>query len=547
MRRIKRSEWLWVIVFAALVMALTCAPYVIGAAQSGGAWRFSGFVIGVEDGNSYLAKMQLGAHGQWLFRLAYAIEDHPPSLVFLFFILLGQLIGLIVGTGDALRLHDALVFGYHAARVAFGFALVLVTYRFLAELLPFVRQRRLALIAVVLGGGLGWLLFALRSPDTPLEFYSPEAFTFLHLYSLPHLSAVRALMLGGLLFYLWAVCGRWQWAFAAGACWFAMTLIQPFYMIIVFIVLGMHVTILTVMAFRQGEHELVYGVDLGAAAVRALWVSALAGAFGVPLVLYTFLLFQVDPIYTIWSAQNIILSPPPWHYLLAWGLLIAPGIFGLRLLYRRNMITWALLLGWVLVVPVLLYVPYNLQRRFSEGVQVPLAALALLGLTVGIGKGRARRLVARYAPLALIALILPSTALLYVGGLAAALRLQEPVYQTWDQVATYVFLGNSLPTRGVVVSSYEFGNGVPAYGYLAAFMGHGPETPYLDSKRAWVKEFYSAATVYDARRAMYLQQGAPYVVIGPNERRLGGFDPGRQGDYLHAIFESGEYSVWALK
>jgi hypothetical protein len=550
MTRIKPKEWLWVFVFAAVVMALTCVPYVTGVLRSNDAWRFSGFVIGVEDGNSYLAKMQLGAHGQWLFRLPYAFEGHPRSFLFAFYILLGKFIGWIAGTGDPLRLHSALVFGFHAVRVFWGFALLFVSYRFLAELLPQIRQRRLSLILVGLGGGLGWLLAALRLPGAPLEFYSPEAFSFLDLYSLPHLSASRVFFLSGLLFYVWAVRGRWPWAFAAGAAWFVMTLIQPLYMLIIFVLLGLHIVILALIAFRQGDSELIRGVDLGGTAVRALWVSVVAASGGVPLVLYTFFLFALDTTYQVWASQNIILSPAPWHYLSAWGLLALAGLFGLRPLYRRNLVIWALILGWLLALPVLLYIPYNLQRRLAEGAQLPLVGLAVLGLTVGIarfGRLKVGRRIRRLAPLALAAVSLPATALVWVGGLTAALNHAEPIYQTRDQVATYVFLARSLPPRQIVLSSYEFGNALPAYGYLVAYLGHGPETPFLEFKRDTAAEFYNAVTNHDTRFLSYSYLGSPYVVVGPHEQAIGRFDPARQASYLIKIFESGGYSVWSLK
>ena len=41
--------------------------------------------------------------------------------------------------------HDAQVLVFHAARVLGGWAMLLVSYRFLAEFLPRVKQRRLAL------------------------------------------------------------------------------------------------------------------------------------------------------------------------------------------------------------------------------------------------------------------------------------------------------------------------------------------------------------------------------------------------------------------
>ena len=293
MTHVKLKEWLWVVIFAAIVMALTCVPYVMGAMRSGGDWRFSGFVIGVEDGNSYLAKMQLGAHGRWLFQLSYAVEDHTPSFLFPFYILLGKVIGLFAGYDDPLRLHDALIFGYHAIRVFWGFALLLMSYQFLAELLPCIRQRRMALILVALGGGLGWLWLALRLPGQPLEFYSPEAFTFLDLFALPHLSASRVFFLGGLLCYLWTVRGHWAWLFPAGGLWFLMTVIQPLYMLVIFALLAAHIILLTLVAFRQRESELTRGVDLGGVAVRSLWVAGVAASLGLPMVSYSFLLFSV--------------------------------------------------------------------------------------------------------------------------------------------------------------------------------------------------------------------------------------------------------------
>ncbi len=546
MPRIKRTEWLWVMALAVIVMVLTSVPYLIGWVRSDATWRFSGFVIGVEDGNSYLAKMQQGAHGQWLFQLSYAVEDHPASFVFAFYLLLGKLIGAIVGTADPVRLHDALALGFHIVRVILGLGQIAASYLFLAEMLPQVRQRRLALLTAILGGGLGWLLLAIPQLGQPLEFYSPEAFSFLHLYSLPHLEAVRILMLIGLLCYLRAVAGRGRWALAAGLCWFLITVVQPFYMVLIYGILGVHIVILAVLAFRQPEGTLTRGIDMGAAALRSLWVSALSGAFGLPLVIYTFLLFLVDPIYKIWGSQNIILSPSPWHYVAAWGLCVVAGLFGLRPLYRRQPLLWTLLIGWFLIVPVLLYIPYNLQRRFSEGIFVPLAGVAVLGLTTVVVKAPIRRMAARYGPLALFALSLPGTGLVWAGGVAVALTPRAPAYQTHDQVNTYNFLARSLPPRTVVLSAFDFGNAVPAYGYLVAYIGHGPETPNLDNKRAQAALFYSPATPNSQRTEIYQGMSAPYVVVTPQDR-VNGFDPARLTDYLQKIYESGDYSVWSLK
>jgi hypothetical protein len=546
MRRVGWNEWPWVIAFALIVMAVVSLPYVAGWLKSDATWRFSGFVIGVEDGNSYLAKMQEGAHGQWLFQLSYAVEDHPPALAFLFFILLGKLIGSLVGTQDPVRLHDALAVGFHVARFTLGIVQIGMTYVFLAEMLPRVRQRRLALIVASLCGGLGWLLLAWPQLGQPLEVYSPEAFSFLHLYMLPHLEAVRALLLAGLLCHLRAVRGSWKWSLAGGLCWFALTLVQPFYMVIVLGILGMHVIMLALFSLRQAEPDGKAAAELGPSAVKAVWVAAIAAVFGLPVVIYTFLLFQVDPIYRIWSAQNIILSPPPIHYLSAWGLCVMAGLLGFRSIQRRQPVLAALVFGWLLLVPLLLYAPYNLQRRFAEGIYVPMAGLAVLGLTIGTGRAPMRRAISRYGPLVLIALTLPATGLVWIGGMAVALHTSSPVFQQRDQTMAYDYLARRLPARSVVLSSFAFGNAVPAYGYLVAYMGHGPETPNLLLKRNNAELFFGLRTSQFDRREVYFAMGTPYVVVTPQDR-ANGFDPARQTDYLQMVFQSGDYSVWALK
>jgi len=72
-------------------MGVTMLPYLLGYASQGDAWRFTGFVFGVEDGNSYIAKMLSGSAGAWLFRTPYTPEAQRGVLAFLPYILLGKL------------------------------------------------------------------------------------------------------------------------------------------------------------------------------------------------------------------------------------------------------------------------------------------------------------------------------------------------------------------------------------------------------------------------------------------------------------------------
>lgn len=202
---ISRAEWRRVALFAVAVMLVTAIPYIIGALAAGAGWTFGGFAFGADDGYSYLAKMRLGARGDWLFTLRYTHEPHGGALLFLPYLLLGKLAALFVSPPSA-SLPAALIIAFHAARIACGFALILVTYRFIAVFLRGPATRMLALVLIALGGGLGWPLALAGRGDwlgsLPVDFYVPEGYSFLILFGLPHLALARAALLGGLLLLL---------------------------------------------------------------------------------------------------------------------------------------------------------------------------------------------------------------------------------------------------------------------------------------------------------------------------------------------------------
>lgn len=534
--RITTREWRWVVWFAVAVMALTTVPYVVAWKAAGDQWRFSGFVFGVEDGNSYIAKMLRGAQGAWLFQLSYAPEPHSRAVMFLFHILLGKVTGWVAGASDGMRLHSALVIAYHVARFGSGGALLAVSYRFLAEFLRAVRPRRLGLVLVAFGGGLGWLLGLLPGARLPLDFYSPEAFTFLDLFGLPHLAAARALVLAGVVSY-WAALrtgGRWP-ALRAGLLWLGAALIQPFYVALVYVL----------AALQFGLRRLQ-----GRATAPAVRAGLIAVAPSLPFILYTVVLFQVDPIYAQWAAQNRIFSPPPLDYAAAWGVLLVPAMFGLRVLRRRNPTAWTWVLVWLVALPFLLYAPYNLQRRTSEGIQLPLVGLALLGTSVGVPAGlraRARLRFRRWGNAVLLVFSLPTALLLWAGSAANAQAPAEPMFIPTAEAELYACLGQSLPARQLVLAAYASSNAVPAFGPLVAYVGHGPEAVYLSTKQREIDAFYDPATPAAARIAQWEALRRPAFVYGPHEAEYGGVD---FSDEVYAglwvsVCESGSYRAFA--
>src|SRR5579859_1696581 len=136
-----------VLAFALLVMIFTTIPYLVGFAAQGSQWRFGGFLIGLEDGNSYLSKMREGAEGNWLYQLTYSSERYNGSFVFVQYLLGGKLAALVASISK-LTLTSALLLVFHGMRFVFGMLAVVVSYRFIALILPRGHWRWLALVVI---------------------------------------------------------------------------------------------------------------------------------------------------------------------------------------------------------------------------------------------------------------------------------------------------------------------------------------------------------------------------------------------------------------
>lgn len=179
-------------------MAVTTIPYLIGYASQGDEWQFTGFVFGVTDGNSYIAKMLSGANGDWLFRTPYTPYPQQGVLAFLPYLLLGK---ISAPPGQ----HLQLVSLFHIFRYSAGVLAILATYDFLSIFLKSTSVRRWGLAIAILGGGLGWVLVLIGRASVqgslPLDFYSPESFGFLAIYELRICRSPGHLCYGHFVFY----------------------------------------------------------------------------------------------------------------------------------------------------------------------------------------------------------------------------------------------------------------------------------------------------------------------------------------------------------
>jgi hypothetical protein len=289
-----------------------------------------------------------------------------------------------------------------------------------------------------------------------------------------------------------------------------------------------------------------------------VWLTAL------PIVLYQYFVLVHNPVFAGWQAQNLTLSPSPWHYVLGYGVVLGlalPGGWWALHQPRR----WPLLVIWLLAVAPLLYAPsvFPTQRRVIEGSGVALCLLAVPGLTHYVLpwgerlEQRVRGLIGynpterkecasfgRWLRVLLVALTLPSTLVVITSaGLAAAAGHPDTVVSRAELAAVEWLAEHSQPEE-TILASYELSGFIAARSGRRVFMGHWAETVNLQQKRAKVIRFYGSAS--DAERQRLLQDNdIRYVILGPRERAIGCFDPS-QAPYLRAVFHTQDVTIYQV-
>ncbi len=544
---ISRREWLIALVIAAAVVAVLTIPYWLGYGLARPGMVYNGLVMNAEDSQSYFAKMLQGYDGHWLYTIPFTPEPHQPAFLGGFYLALGHL---------ARWLAVPLAFIWHASRAIAGLILFMTTFSFVATFLPQGDMRWTAYLLSVLGSGLGWLLFALNQTEWlgafPVDFKMPEAHLFFTGLTFPHVALGTALIM----LSFWLILrgfqgGRKAWLFGlmAGLTNLLLGIVYPFLIYLIVATVGL------------------YWLFLCLRVKEILWsragVAILAFILPAPLFLYYAYIQQVNEVFRAWADQATTLSPPWPHYLVAFGLLF---LLALLPVIRRNKphgeADTAFLWAWIICAALLLYAPLNPQRRYVQGLQVPLSILATMGIFQVVlpwveGSRLFRWLVARprYSDrglrnfLLFAFLVFMSLSNLYLladVSFTAGFRQPYPFFRSRDEVVAVDWLRANSDRSAVVMAAYQTGNFLAARAGNPVVLGHWAETMHWTDRMVDAQRFYSAQTMDSWRRDFLRQQNVKYVWYGPQERFLGDFSPG-EVDYLTPVYQVGESAIFAVR
>lgn len=527
--RVRATELLLVLLWAALVVGLTVLPYLwaislTGPGQPWEGYQFQGFMWGVDEGNVYMAWIRQAAEGRVLLRNQYTILPQNPQFFNVFFLACGK---LVAATGQP----PAVIF--HIMRLAGGIVLLVSIYLLAAWLSdrPAVRWGTLCLAS--LGSGLGWLAAVwsearapylpppLRPPDyaPPSEHTwqaMPEAVTFVSIFLNPLFVWSMALLC---LFFVTALAAfelrRVRWAVVAGLVLLVLGNIHTYDIFAAHAALALYVLLLLV------RRQLSWG--------RAVGTYALLLALSAASPIYAWYTARLDPA---WLAKinTPTLSPRPIDYAAGYGLIFLLALVGAAWAVRHARTHQRLLfpLGWAISNLLLVYAPVSFQRKMAEGLHIPLCLLAAVALVMVVApRVRGRKGEDRSALIITlaVALTLPSNAMFVAGAMqqtgsnnANLLRwLQPPAYLPWDEVEAIEFLAHNTTESDVVFCSSLIGSHIPARAPCTVFVGHWAETLYFDRMLEEVGSFLLPGRSPQVRAGILRRAGATWVYYGSYE------------------------------
>lgn len=530
-----RQEAVAAFLFALILVTVTLIPDLLGFAFARPGTVFMETLMNPEDTNSYLAKMQQGYEGFWLYTIPFTSKPHSAEFLGGFYILLGQ---------AARPLGFSILQMWYVARVVSALCMFLIAWSFIRSFLPDVRTRWIAYFLALTGSGLGWALFAVGQSywlgDFPVDFKMAEAHLFFTALAFPHFAAGVCLIIGSLWLSFQALVNeRTRYALVAGAVNLALAVVYPFLIYLIAAVL------------------ILYWLNLCLESKRIRWRSAMDAAASLaipmPLLVYYFVVLRTNPVFQAWDAQAVTLSPNPLQYLVAYGVMM---LLAVPTLVNREMRPLWL---WVLAVCLLVYAPLNPQRRFVEGVQVPLSILAAAGLVSYYlprlrSSGPFKRLATlpRYSEVGLErfvvlgVLLLLSVSNVYVlmsMSFTAAVQQPYPFFRPQAEVEAVDWAGANLPSGSIILSAYETGSLIPTRSGLRTVIGHWAET--IDFERTYdsVSTYFAGKMTESQRSDLLRKERVSYVFFGPRERSLGDFHPDTD-PRMTPVYDNSEVTIF---
>lgn len=466
-------------------------PYLYGFIIQGPDKVFSGFIMRWNDNNTYLAKMEQGFNGNWMFTFDYALEPHDSAFIYPLYLGLGHLIRIF---------HLDYLFTFHFLRILAGILMFFSLYRYISTSFKNTptRTKQIMLFAVLTGTGLSWSsLYFIDDFTSMLEAFPHNAsFANIHFpLTLACIFFIFTPFKEGTLkwhhyltyFLLSAVCG----------------FISSFAVVVLITILAL------IVLFRWINHLPLK---------QHFWTLIFVGNGGGWIILYQLWIMHTKPDFILWASQNIIGKISFANFSLSFFPYVIIVIFAIIYFFKK-FATFApekySLYAWAIAIPLMLLIPSVISTRFLIGGFTPFVLVSFDYILSEQFKWEALFLkISSLTSIALITLELGILLLIVQNQRSmdfASTFIPQDVYQAYQWIDT------NLPERSYILTEHYNGNYFPRFTNAIPTLGHWCETPHAYDQDQLVRAYFSGDTSLTQLKTL----GVQYIFYGPGEQELG--------------------------
>ena len=487
-----------------LVVLLTMLPIAIGYAVQTAQMRFNGAAFGWADFTVHITTIRSGMQNNWRYTFFFTPIPQQGNYIKLFYQTLGQ-VGKFF-TNSPLTI-------FYTSLAVFNFIACLMIYRLIAEFFSQPKYRILAFLLAIFGSGLGWLISITqllpKTGPVSIDFWLYDAFPYLGMTCCPNFSAIISGQIGFIVLFL-KYRRQPKSTYLAGMIILGLMLqaIQPFSPLLPFILLG---------GILLGDWITTRHFP-----IKNTLAVGMVGLAQLPLLAYNFRVVSSDPFWKIYTSQALTATPPVIYLLLGFfwfWILLLPGLFRPKIFFTSKRIG---LLAWVILILLLVYVPWQMQRRILFYYTLPLAILTSLVIREQISPWLSRRwkLMTEHKNILLVPLVIlvgfTNLYILFVHTTYQLPALQNNYYHPASITRAISWMEQHTDSNSVMLST-------PETAFLAAvqisqrvFAAHPDETANYSLRVSQVNEFFNNQINLSEMEPANLK----WVFYGPYEKSI---------------------------
>ena len=316
----------------------------------------------------------------------------------------------------------------------------------------------------------------------------------------------------------------------AGISTFILNLILPFHSFVVYLTIGLFLTIQTVINKYEWKNNL-----------KGLIIFAL---ISLPSFIYLALIGITDPLWKIIEKQNVLPSPPIIPIIIGFGLSAILSFPALRILFKeKNESRW-LLSSWLVAVILIAFDPIPMQRRVWEtGVYIPLAILAsyfILKIYNSVDKTKHQAIIT----LSIALFIIPGIIFNFNASINYAKKFTDPrIYLPKGNIEAMQWLKQNSPSDSTIIASINNGNVLPDFSDRFSYVGHAQQTVNFEQK---LQKSYSLFSEVNSAQQIYnflKTEKINYILYSQLEKNLRTFDP-KKYQFLKSVYNKDDVEIY---